>query len=138
MWTWSANEEHWSHEAEFRTREEAAAEANTHTKDGGMFWTGLQVPLTDEEIADGVHVDVEDAIATYLYDNYGEWAADLFTVTKEQVEEFDAEVRAVALAWVKRHKLTPAGWTVEKIQGHVACGGSCTDVDCEYCAEAAA
>lgn len=134
LWSWSSHDERWNNPAMFATREEAIAEGNTHTKEGATFWTGQHVPVTAEDVARASDMrDFEDTVYCHLNDNFCEEAAEAFSCTTEQAEELDAEVEKVVLAWVKRHNLTPEAWTVAAVQGHVACGGGCTDIDCEYC-----
>lgn len=125
MWTWSHDEEVWSNEPQFATREEALAEAehiladdtsDTVESDDATvtIWTGeCRLPDVDQ-VTTAILGDVDDRVNEWLYDNVGEFAADAFSVSKGD----QAELEQLVGDWLTRRKLMPECWVVERVQRH--------------------
>lgn len=117
-WMYSDDEECWNSDERFATRDEAIAAGRQYCideSDRDYFWTGVSVPITADDVVTALVGQPEDTVAEYLYDNYGEHAADDFQPSQADIDE----LRAVVRDWVVRRKLTPSSWTIEKQQRHL-------------------
>jgi hypothetical protein len=92
---------------DYDTIEEAAHEVEP----GRAVWIGeKRAPVQPETLW-----DVEDWLERVSDDDdyFGEWAEDWDASTRKQVDELEAEVRAVMAAWLDRHNLRPKFFVAE-------------------------
>lgn len=122
-WTFSSNEEHWSNDTDFATREEAIAEAVgvLGLAEGDRFWTGRAVPVEARELAEANDWGsmIAEQIDQHLYDNVGEVAEDGIEATTAQIKELHTAVALVIQGWLDKHLLTPSCYQLEEVKSHV-------------------
>lgn len=112
MFSWSENEE--SYHGEFATREEAIREGFAES-DHDVIFTGENRP---PDVLFGITADDLLERIKCLDDFQVEQAEDWPKCNKEQEDELTAMLRETFKRWMKKYKLEPTFWLVEKVREH--------------------
>lgn len=126
-WMCITDEEHWSSNEEFDSREEALAYATTELvledglEVGDHVYTGQVREITAEEIAvAGERAwNVVENLQQWLYDNVGEDYEDALDVSKADEDELQVRLNATILGWLKDRDIKPSCYRIEHVESHM-------------------
>lgn len=110
-YSYSTDEEHFT--GQFDSAEEAATVGFSETEENTLF-VGESVRPTPPEDHNFVDLIIEHVQCQDEYQ--GDWAENWPDATDAQKEEFEADIRRVFAAWLDKHSLRPAFWTVANVK----------------------
>lgn len=122
IWKVSLDEEHWSHMAEFPTKEAAivAGPEELDLEPGDRFWVGRKASPAIV-LFDGSHVLENMAEQMYDSEEGGEYGEDwLAHVPKAATQELEDALNKVWQKWLRDNDEMPNWFTIQDMVHHIA------------------